>query len=72
MLVSSRKRKQDDWDVSDIEESQTATVHGVVTHLSPLKTSRKNAGVRYFDGKISDGKRSVRMISFEPDAIFAV
>ena len=48
------KRKLEEWDVSDIEESAGACVHGVVTHLSPVKVSKRNSSVRYFDGKISD------------------
>ena len=48
-------------------ESQGATVHGVVVgELSPVKDSRGKAGVRYFEGQLSDGKKTVRMVSFEP------
>ena len=60
------KRKFDEWDVSDIEESQGAAVHGVITNLSPVKVSRRNAKVHYFDGKISDGRKSVRLVAFDP------
>lgn len=43
------------------------TVHGVVGgQVSPLKTSKTKSGVRYFDGFFSDGKKMVRMISFNP------
>ena len=60
------KRKFDEWDVSDIEESQEAAVHGVITNLSPVKVSRRNAKVHYFDGKMSDGRKSVRLVAFDP------
>ena len=52
-VVSAKmaKRKFDEWDVSEIEDSQGAAVHGVITNLSPVKVSRRNAKVHYFDGK---------------------
>ena len=34
--------------------------------MSPVKTSRKNPDIKYFSGKISDGKKVARMISFHP------
>ena len=57
------KRKLEEWDVSDIKPS---VVHGVVTALSPIKTSHKNSSFKYFDGRLSDGGNSVRLISFDP------
>ena len=30
-----KKRKVDEWDVSDIEQCSSGTVHGIVTELSP-------------------------------------
>ena len=55
------------FDVSDIhEEYRNATVHGVVLQLSPTKVSKKNLRTKFFDGKISDGKRTTRVISFTP------
>ena len=41
-----------------------AKVHGIVTELSPVKLNRKNQ--EYFSGKISDGKKTMRVLSFEP------
>ncbi len=64
--LGKRKRSENEWDVSEIEECQSATVHSVVTQLSPVKTSRKNSSVRYFDGRMSDGKKSVRVVCFDP------
>ncbi len=61
-----KKRKVDEWDVSDMEQCSSGTVHGIVTELSPVKVSRKNTSVRYFDGRISDRRNSVRVIFFEP------
>ena len=45
----------------------SATVHGVfIGEVSPVKHSRTKTDVRYFEGKLSDGKKTVRMVSFEP------
>ena len=44
---------------------QGVTVHGVMTELSPVKVSRKNEKIKYFSGKLSDGKKAVRVISFD-------
>jgi hypothetical protein len=62
------KRKLEFVDISSIsEEVQSATVHvGHVSDLSPLKTSRKNDKVKYFDCKLTDGKVFCRLVSFEP------
>ena len=55
-------------DVSDVKASTlSGTVHGVVVgELSPVKTSSKNRAVKYFDGRFSDGKKTVRLVSFDP------
>ena len=34
--------------------------------VSPIKTSRNNAKVKYFEGQLSDGSKTVRFVSFEP------
>ena len=65
-MAGSRKRKLDEWVVSEMEESAAAEVHGVVTELSPVKVSRKNSSVKYFDAKLSDGRKVVRLVSFDP------
>ena len=52
-------------DVSDVVTTvDNAKVHGVITELSPVKLSRKNQ--KYFSGKITDGKKLIRVLSFEP------
>lgn len=54
-------------DPSNIEESKSATVHGVlVGGVSPIKSSRKNADRKYFEMKLSDGDKTVRVVLFEP------
>lgn len=60
------KRKLGVCDVSDIKESPNATVDGVLTEVSPVKSSKKNPHVLYFNGVISDGKKTARIVSFDP------
>ena len=45
---------------------ERVTIRGVVTEVSPVKESRKNPNTKYFTGKISDGKKTMRAISFDP------
>ncbi len=69
MSTPSRKRPLDEWDsLNDIKESPSASVHFVVSQLSPVKESgRNNKMTKYFDSQISDGTRtSVRTVSFDP------
>ena len=64
MASSSRKRT---LDISEIEEpTEAATVTGVVTELSPIKVSKNNSHIKYFSGQVSDGKKTCRVVSFEP------
>lgn len=54
------------YEVSEIEADKNVTVHGVVVELSPIKESAKDGKVKYFSGKVSDGRKVARVISFEP------
>ena len=40
-----------------------ATVHGIITSLSPMKTLKKSAN-KYFDGRFADEDRTLRFIGF--------
>ena len=71
-LEPQKKRKEDTWDVSNIEESFAAIVSELITQVSPIKSSEKNANVRYFNGRISDGKQTARIICFDPSLHQAV
>ena len=43
-------------EISEIQLSPSANVHGVfVGSLSPIKASRKNSEVKYFEGQLLDG-----------------
>ena len=48
------------------------TVHGVVTEVSPIKVSKKNAKANYFSRKITDGRATVRFVSFDPSLLRVV
>ena len=52
-----------EWEVSEMEEG--VCVHGIPLTVSPVKESRSTKGVFYFDARVSDGKRCVRVVSFD-------
>ena len=63
--MTKRKIEEVDIDVSDVKTTlDNAKVHGVVTELSPVKLSKKNQ--KYFSGRITDGKNTIGVLSFEP------
>lgn len=65
--MSSPKKMRVDLNVSDVDdEYESATVHGIMTEVSPVKSSSSNPKVKYFTGKMSDGSKTVRVISFDP------
>ena len=59
--------QENEMDVSQlVAPSSSATVHGVfVGAVSPVKTSRKNSSVKYFESQLCDGKKTVCVVSFE-------
>ena len=62
-----RKFEPPEIGISNIDTScSSATVHRVVLELSPIKESRKNSSRKYFDGKVTNGKKTVRMVCFSP------
>ena len=57
--------KKRELSVCEIDsEEKDLCVHGVPISLSPKKKSRRNESLSYFDGSLSDGKKSLRMVSF--------
>ena len=62
----SKKSKIDrDYSVGEVVSAEScATIHGVVTELSPVKSSKRTQ-TKYFTGTISDGKKQLRMVSFD-------
>ena len=45
-------------------KSTGVVVHGMITQLPHIKSSRKNLTCRYFDLNLTDGKTTVRAVSF--------
>ena len=54
-----------DWTVSEIEEANDVCVHGIPQLVSPVKQSKSNKGVRYFEARVNDGKVARRVVSFD-------
>ncbi len=61
-MARQQKLKFEEMEVSDMSISNSAMVHGV----SPVKCNRTKAEVKHFEGQLSDGKKTVRMVWFEP------
>jgi len=56
-----------DVDMSEIASSSCVNVHGTfVGALLPIKTSQKSSKVEYFEGQLSDGHKTIQVVSFEP------
>ena len=60
----AQKRKH--FEVSEMEEEENVTIHGVVVEVSPVRPSRNNPNLKLFSGKLSDGVKVARVISFDP------
>lgn len=65
MAASKRYTVEVEWDVSEIKQSSGASVHFVVADLSPVRESCKNKKIKYFNSKVTDGKKMARAISFD-------
>ena len=67
-MHTRRMAQENEMDVSQlVAPSSSATVYGVfVGAVLPVKTSRKNSCVKYFESQLCDGKKIVRVVSFEP------
>ena len=54
-------------EVSEVASSGTGTVHGIIIgQVTPVKSRKKQTDVKYFEGQISDGVKTMRLVSFEP------
>lgn len=60
------KRPCQEYDIKDLEVSENATIHGHIVQLSPTKVSQHRENCHYFNGKMSDGLKVARFVSFEP------
>ena len=63
MASKPTKRKLELEEVDSLEEPvSTASLHAVVSSLSPVKKGRNSD---YFEGTVTDGKSTVRLIGFK-------
>ena len=60
-MARKRPLEVTDFDKIGPEPIPSATVHCVVTSLSPIKKGRKS---KFFDGNATDGKTNKRLLSF--------
>ena len=57
------KRKLEFSDIASVEQPvDSASVHGVVSFVSPIKVSQR--GGDYFNGALSDGKATIKLVGF--------
>ena len=53
--------------MSEVASSATGTIHGIIIgQVSPVKSIKKQTYVKYFEGQISDGVKTMLLASFEP------
>ena len=54
-------------EISNLMPSNSTNVEGVfVGPISPIKTSKKNTNIKYFEESLSDNSKTVRFVSSEP------
>ena len=65
--LSATVAKESRTTISDFEEipgtESNADVHCIIQDFPPVKQSR--LGTTYFDGQVSDGKKSIRVVGFD-------
>lgn len=62
-----RPRPMEYEDVISVQEENNgygATIHGIVTSVSPMKGK---SATKFFDGYVSDGKKKIRFIGFNSE-----
>ena len=64
-MMALRKRLVEEFDeVTHANPSKCAKLHGVLSSISPMKTSTSGA-TKYFDGELTDGQTSLRIVGFD-------
>ena len=63
--METKSRKRDISQLNEISEpSPSATIHGAITTVSPIKKGRLNT--QFFDATLADMTSSVRLVGFTP------
>ena len=68
VVIAAGQKRKADYDVSELEwcgEGKGANVCGVMLEVSLVKKSSRDPRVQYFDGKLTDGKKVVRVVCFD-------
>ena len=61
-MAQKRKLIEEFESVSDAKSSESATVHGLVASVSPMKPGKR---AKYFDAKLTDGAKHLRIVGFQ-------
>ena len=66
MSCDSIRYKVEEWDVSEIKKSSGTSIHFIMLDLSHIKRkSQEQKKIKYFDSKVTYGKKTARAISFD-------
>ena len=61
-MAQKRKLLEEFETVSDAKSSESATIHGLVASVSPMKSGKR---AKYFDTKLTDGEKHLRIVGFQ-------
>ena len=61
--MAAKRKLTEDFNLRSTVEADHAKVGGVIAILSPVKKGKKKD---YFEGKLSDGDISMRLVGFDP------
>ena len=65
--MAGKKQKLVEWDVLEAQELEGASMYTRSDNSTVSRESQhKNCSVKYLDGKMSDAKKSVHVVSFNP------
>lgn len=54
-----------EFDVSEVKECNSASIHGVIVRVSQLHKTR-NSSAKYFTAEVTDGKKTLKFICHDP------
>ena len=64
MANNSKSVLEEIEDFEKVVEAPSASVHGVLTSISPVKKGKKGRKRNYFEGTVSDGTNKLRLVGF--------
>ena len=63
--MAKRLRARKRLSINDVNEGHSLDIEGKIVQVSPDMKKAKNSDSYYFDGIISDSKRSLRFVGFD-------